>query len=90
MRKQYPELLAYKFLKFQTGKMDHFYRLADRNQYNIAVVNEKEWINVPTEGKIIKISSFDDYKGLQVEFEQKALHKEDWYIKKRYFERWHG
>ena len=32
----------YQFLDYNTGKLNHFYRLADKTEYRVAVVQEKK------------------------------------------------
>jgi len=76
-------------LKFWTGKMKHYYRLSDRNEFKIAKIKEIR--------KVKKISScaytlkrYNDIDELTVDFnfeERKAVrpYKDSWYINKRFF-----
>ena len=77
----------YKFLKFETGKMKHFFRLGKIEEYHIAMVGGDEKIaEAPDEGSVVEINSFNEFLQLQVEYEPNALKKEEWYIRQRYFE----
>lgn len=78
----------YKFLKYETGKMKHFYRLSPRKEYKIALVQDDfvRECNSDKAEKIIKLSNYDDFKKFKVSYADNALKKEDWYLKKRYFE----
>ena len=77
----------YRFLKFETGKMKHYFRLNKCEEYNIAMVKDGgEIADVPDEGNVFELYSYDEFLQLQIKYESNALKKEEWYIKKRYFE----
>jgi uncharacterized protein (UPF0179 family) len=78
----------YKFLKYETGKMAHFYRLSRSREYKIASVKDDYIAECPVNkgARVIQVRNFDDFKTIGVIYEQNAIKKEDWYIKHRYFE----
>lgn len=87
-----PETTAKIFSHIQeqyVGKMNHYYRLANKDSYQVAVINNK------------KISSLCEYHGCRLllfdsadylfkafllpEYEKVYPYKDEWYIEKRYF-----
>ena len=78
----------YTFLGYHPDKMNHYYRLADKAEYKMAVVNEK---NIPTSEKIngVWLEEMKDIAQVKATFAIPAQcrpHKDYWYINKRYFE----
>lgn len=77
----------YRFFKYAVYKMQHFYRLSNRKEYNIASVGDCGLLKVENfEGSVTEINSFNEYLQLDIKYEKGSLKKEDWYVKRRYFE----
>ena len=77
----------YTFLGYHPDKMNHYYRLADKAEYKMAVVNEKI---IPASEKIsgVWLEEMKDIAQVEATFEIPAQcrpHKDYWYIDKRYF-----
>ena len=78
----------YTFLGYHPDKMNHYYRLADKAEYIMAVVNEKV---IPASEKIsgVWLEEMKDIAQVEATFAIPAQcrpHKDYWYINKRYFE----
>ena len=78
----------YTFLGYHPDKMNHYYRLADKAEYKMAVVNEKI---IPASEKIegVWLEEMKDIAQVEKTFAIPAQcrpHKDYWYINKRYFE----
>ncbi len=78
----------YTFLGYYPDKMNHFYRLSDRYQYKMAVVNNK---NIPESilsenTELVSMSGIEEIKNKFVFPENLTPQKDYWYINKRYFE----
>ena len=78
----------YEFMNFYTGKLDHYYRLNDKINYNIAVVNNK--ILKKVENTNYKIITFDCFDELTKKFDfskykNRKPYKDKFYLKYRYF-----
>ena len=78
----------YTFLGYHPDKMNHYYRLADKAEYKMAVVNEKI---IPASEKIegVWLEEMKDITQVEKTFAIPAQcrpHKDYWYINKRYFE----
>ena len=78
----------YTFLGYHPDKMNHYYRLADKAEYKMAVVNEKV---IPASEKIsgVWLEEMKDIAQVEAIFAIPAQcrpHKDYWYINKRYFE----
>ena len=78
----------YTFLGYHPDKMNHYYRLADKAEYKMAVVNEKI---IPASEKIegVWLEEMKDIAQVEKTFAIPARcrpHKDYWYINKRYFE----
>lgn len=82
-------LVIYEMLGFKTGKMDHFYKLASKESYHVAIVNEKRIIkSQPGDKKLKYIKTFGELEKLY-NFEQNKEtnpYKDAWCIKHRYFD----
>lgn len=78
----------YKYLKYETGKMAHFYRLSGSKEYQIASVKDDYIADCPVnkDARVIQVCTFNDFQDIGVIYENNAIKKEDWYIKQRYFE----
>lgn len=78
----------YRFLGYHPDSLTHWYRLADRDEYKMAVVNNKVIpLSVKSESVSIKeiFDIHDAEKCFEISDEFKP-HKDFWYINKRYFE----
>ncbi|MFJ7699425.1 hypothetical protein [Lysinibacillus fusiformis] len=81
----------YKFLGYTTGSLQHFYRLANRESYNIAKIGEKIIIPYTVEKgfELILLNNFEELLGnFNYESYNKSNSnpfKEAWYIEKRYY-----
>ena len=78
----------YTFLGYHPDKMDHFYRLADREEYKMAVVNHK---TIPESNKtvgvqLVEMKIIEDVKQHFLIPADMKPQKDYWYINKRYFE----
>ena len=78
----------YTFLGYHPDKMNHYYRLADKAEYKMAVVNEKI---IPASEKIsgVWLEEMKDIAQVEATFAIPAQcrpHKDYWYINKRYFQ----
>jgi hypothetical protein len=80
----------YKYMGFTTGALEHYYRILDKRQYNIAKINHAFRIPAKeTEYELIPLKQFED---LEKVFNFEAYkernpkpYKEPWYIEKRYY-----
>lgn len=76
-------------LKHYTAKMNHYYMLADREDYKIAkVIHKREPMKRNTDGKVIR---FNDMNSLRKYFNSQRFidsipYKDDWYIGHRFFD----
>ena len=79
----------YGYLGYHFGKMTQWYRLQDKNKYSIAKITNPEIPDVKNAVTYMVISSWNDVEeNFDFEHYGKNIkpYKEDWYIKKRYFE----
>ena len=76
----------YKYFKYDVGKMRHYYRLANVADFYIPVVKDKHIPVFETTGpaEIHAISEYDELKGIILA--NNAINKDEYYIKRRYFE----
>lgn len=83
----------YNYLGYTTGKLDHYYRLADIEEYNIAQIQDKQ-ISPSSSAKakeyeLVELGDFEDFSAQfnwQLYTESKPNpYKELWYIEKRYY-----
>ena len=67
-------LVIYEMLGFKTGKMDHFYKLADKESYHVAIVNEKRIImSQPGDKKLNILRPLENLKSYIILCETKNL-----------------
>lgn len=82
-------LIIYEMLGYKTGKMDHFYKLKDKEHYQVAVVNEKRIIKSQRSCKKLRyIKNFEELEE-QYDFKRNIKcnpYKDAWCIKHRYFD----
>lgn len=79
----------YEFLNYTTGRLNHYYRLADKNKYNVAIINEKKILPVlESKLKLKTINSFHELSSIFYlnKYEERKPYKDFEYIKHRYFE----
>lgn len=78
----------YRYLKFEVGKMKHFYRISNCKSFLIADIKDIHIRQAaPNDNSnIYEITTFEEFEKLKIRFEKYALKKESWYIKRRYFE----
>lgn len=78
-----------KFLREKTGKMDHYYRIADQPSYEIAVIHQKTIIplNNSPQYKLIKFNNIVQLKErFDIEkYKDRKPYKDIWYVNRRYF-----
>ncbi len=81
----------YKYLGYETGVMEHWYRLNRDVEYKNALIENDE---IPkTKENNIKLKKYDSWEDFQNDLyftmnliKENKPFKEEWYIKKRYFE----
>jgi hypothetical protein len=79
----------YQFLRFKTGKLNHYYRLKDKEVYTVAVIVNKvipEFIPNNT----VSLKTFSVFSDLKSHFAIDSFSevlpfKDSWYLEKRYF-----
>lgn len=81
--------VLYDFLGYRTGKLNHYYRLSDKEEYKIAIINQKRMTSgKPGTYKLKYIPSFDELKSI-FNFERYREHvpyKDEWCIRHRYYD----
>ena len=79
----------YKFLRFQIGELNHYYRLNDKETYKVAKIVSKDIPKIIVNNEI-SFKEFDFFSDLQAYFDIASFsdslpYKDSWYIEKRYF-----
>ena len=79
----------YQYLGYSTGKLDHYYRIADKEEYRIAIIEDKKIIQANSKLNF-SLKTYNNFKNLDQEFnftrfKDNKPYKEAWYIEKRYF-----
>jgi hypothetical protein len=79
----------YQFLRFKTGKLNHYYKLSDKQSYTLANIFVKK-IPKFVENKDIVFMEFLTFSELKTHFDitsfsESLPYKDAWYIEKRYF-----
>ena len=81
-------LPIYKWLGCITGKMNHYYRLGDRSEYKVAVVEDKKI--VPWEKGTMTLRRLETPEDLECfdyeKYKDRKPYKDVWCIKHRYFD----
>ena len=82
-------LPIYVFLRFRTGKLNHYYRLNDKTNFQIAVIREKVILEFSKINNY-KLQFLDNFQALEpilfkIQNKTKLPYKDNWYIEKRYF-----
>lgn len=82
-------LRAREKLNEQMGRLNHYYRLANKDEYRIAVVKNKSIPKVLTELNytLIEIQTMDRLREVFdcTLYSERRFYKDDWYIERRYF-----
>lgn len=76
----------YEFLGYSTGRFHHYYRLADKPAYQLAVVNHKTILPVQGSARLAEYQTEEDY--LASGFQPPANanpYKDNWYLLRRYY-----
>ena len=80
--------VIYRYIKYEVGKMHHYYRLANRSDFYIPTINDdipmKQALETLTTVK--RIGSYEEYENAGIILANNAIKKDAWYIKRRYFE----
>ncbi|MQP24772.1 hypothetical protein GFJ94_06805 [Flavobacterium sp. LMO8] len=79
----------YQFLRFKTGKLNHYYRLNDKETYKVAKIVSKEISEFKVNNEV-SFKEFKTFSDLQAHFDIASFsnslpYKDGWYIEKRYF-----
>lgn len=82
-----PETQAfYRFLGFETGRMGHFYRLADKERYTVAQVGRRDVPPAGGDGTLVPLKSAEVLAGSGfVPPADANPYKDLWYLTRRYF-----
>lgn len=79
----------YDFLRYKTGKLNQYYKLNNKDNFHIAVVNEKIILafNKNCNYTLQPLDNFQVVKHILNEIDNKTVfpYKDNWYIEKRYF-----
>lgn len=78
----------YEFLGFTFGKMNHYYRLLNKDNYNIASINKKivsSIVNNKEEIVFKRINNVDELKQLNLVINKNAFTKDYRFIETKYF-----
>lgn len=81
-------LPIYDFLRFTTGKLNHYYRLGNLREYKIAQVVHKEILPVGNlqPYSLKRLTHIEQISPLVFENRNRYPYKDAWYVQKRYFE----
>lgn len=79
----------YQFLRFKTGRLNHYYRLNDKESYKVAKIVSKE-IPEFVKNNTVSFKEFTTFSDLQTHFDISSFsdalpYKDTWYIEKRYY-----
>lgn len=79
----------YDFLRYRNGKLNHYYRLNNRDNFQIAVVKNKDIVEFNKEEnyQLKLLNSFQDLIPIlkEMQNESRIPYKDNWYLEKRYF-----
>jgi len=81
--------VLYELLGYRTGKLNHYYRLADKDEYKVAIINKKNIIpGKPGNYKLKHITSFVELSNLidLKKYKNMVPYKDEWCIRHRYYE----
>lgn len=71
---------------YSTGRVGHFYRLADKSNYELAQISEKKIYPVVGKGKLVRYKEFNELRNSGFTVPQKANPRKDlWYLRRRYY-----
>lgn len=76
-------------LRYKVGKMNHFYMLADRQEYYVASIKEKRFgrNNKEKNVNVVRLNTIEELKE-KFDFsicENDVPYKNEWYVERRYF-----
>lgn len=79
----------YQFLRFKTGRLNHYYSLNDKESYKVAKIVSKE-IPEFVKNNNVSFKEFTTFSDLQKHFDISSFsdalpYKDAWYLEKRYF-----
>lgn len=82
--------LARRIFKHHIAPIEHYYRLNDIEQFNIAKIQNKKIPPISSEIKQYELDEIDSFEELNTKFNfnrdfDRLPYKEDWYMEKRYF-----
>lgn len=81
----------YNYLGYTTDKLQHFYRIADKDEYKIAHIQDKRILptSLEKEFELVALNNFEDFttafNWALYENSNPKPYKELWYIEKRYY-----
>ena len=83
-------LIIYKFMRYNTGALQHYYRISDKVEYKVADIRNKNIIPVNRDS-IYKLVELNDFDELNNKFNLdkhicRKPYKDFWYIKMRYYD----
>lgn len=81
--------VLYDYLGYRTGRLNHYYRLADKKEYKVAVINNKNIVSgKPGYYRLKKIDTFDKLKRVfDLSMYNNCLpYKDEWCIRHRYYD----
>ena len=79
----------YDFLRYKTGKLNHYYRLNNKDNFKIAIVKEKVILEFNTKDNY-KLQVLGNFQAVMpilntIQNKAKVPYKDNWYFEKRYF-----
>lgn len=86
---RYNTKVLYDFLGYRTGVMDHYYRIADQQEYKIAKIEEKIIPDVNVKGYTFKLfKNIEEVKDIFKfeKFRERIPYKDAWCVNHRFFE----
>lgn len=82
-------LPIYDFLRYKTGKLNHYYRLNNQDNFQVAVVKQKIILDFNKEDNY-SLQRLDIFEAVlpilnRIQNDTKVPYKDNWYLEKRYF-----
>lgn len=78
----------YDFMGYSTGKLEHYYRIDNRETYQVAVINDKKIADVKySDFKLVRLHTYEDFlRQFDIEeYKDRKPYKDNWYICRRYY-----
>ena len=75
----------YRFLGWQAQRMPHYYRLASRGEYRLAVLHRADILPVRPDLGLEKVETVDELFALGMPPTPHTPRKDTWYMRRRYF-----